>query len=214
MRLFTSLTLLVIASAAQAQVPPASDAPVPKGTYALDKAHASLLFRVNHLGFSSLTGRFTRYDAKLDFDPAQPGGARVDVTIDPRSISTDNAPDGFLDMLANGKDWLDANRYPEMKFVSRSVVVSGETLRVNGELTLRGVTRPLVLEARYNGGYASHPFEPKARIGFSAQGTFKRSDFGISAGVPAAGSTMGVSDDVVVVLEAEFTGPPARVARN
>jgi polyisoprenoid-binding protein YceI len=214
MRLLTSLTLLVIASAAQAQIPPASDAPVPKGAYALDKAHASLIFRVNHLGFSSLTGRFTRYDAKLDFDPAQPGGARVDVTIDPRSISTDNAPDGFIDMLATGKDWLDANRYPEMKFVSRSVVVSGKTLRVNGELTLRGVTRPLVLEARYNGGYASHPFEPNARIGFSAQGTFKRSDFGISAGVPAAGSTMGVSDDVMVVLEAEFTGPPARVAKN
>ncbi len=214
MRLITTLTLLVIASAAHAQAPEPSEAPVPKGRYSLDKAHASLIFRVSHLGFSTYTGRFTRYDATLDFDPAQPAGSHVEVTIDPRSIHADNAPDGFLDTLATSKDWLDAPRFPEMKFVSKSVVVNGETLRVNGELTLRGVTRPLVLEARYNGGYASHPFEPQARIGFSAQGTFKRSDFGVVYGVPVAGSTFGVGDEVQVVLEAEFSGPPAKVAKN
>jgi len=74
------------------------------------------------------------------------------------------------------------------------------------------VTRPLALEARYNGGYASHPYEPHARVGFSAQGKFKRSDFGVSYGIPAPGSIMGVSDEVQVTLESEFTGPPPRVA--
>ena len=88
------------------------------------------------------------------------------------------------------------------------------TFRVNGELTLRGITRPIVLAARYNGGYASHPYEPNARVGFSAQGTFKRSDFGISYGVPAPGTTFGVGDEVAVTLESEFSGPPVRVANR
>ena len=86
--------------------------------------------------------------------------------------------------------------------------------RVNGELTLHGITKPLVLEARYNGGYAGHPFDPHARVGFSAQGTFKRSEFGVSYGIPAPGTRFGVSDEVAVTLESEFTGPPLRVAQR
>ena len=215
MRKFATLALLVAATAARAQIPAPSTEPIPKGSYALDKSHASLLFRVDHLGFSTFTGRFTRYDAQLDFDPARPSTARVNVTIDPRSIASDNAPDGFLETLATGKDWLDANEFPEMKFVSRRVeVVSGKDLLVHGELTVRGVTRPLVLTARFNGGYAGHPFDPAARVGFSAQGSFKRSEFGVASGIPAPGTTLGVSDQVKVVLEAEFTGPPLRIARG
>lgn len=215
MRRIIALTLLSLAATAQAQLPPPSSEPIPNGRYTLDKPHASLLFRVNHLGFSSFTGRFTRYDAQLDFDPKNPGTARVDVTIDPRSITTDSAPEGFLEMLATGKEWLDANEFPEMKFTSRRVeVVSPEILRVHGDLTLRGISKPLVLEARFNGGYASHPFEPAARIGFSAEGTFKRSDYGVAQGLPAGGSHFGIGDEVTVMLEAEFSGPPAKVARN
>lgn len=215
MRFITALALLATASVTQAQIPPPSSEPIPKGSYSLDKAHASLLFRVDHLGFSTFTGRFTAYDAKLNFDPSQPATSSVNVTIDPRSISTDNAPDGFLNTLATGKDWLDAGQFPEMKFVSRSVeVVSDKNLRVHGDLTLHGVTKPIVLEARFNGGYAGHPFDPAARIGFSAQGSFRRSDFGVAFGVPAAGSTFGVSDQVKVILEAEFTGPPLKVAQR
>jgi polyisoprenoid-binding protein YceI len=214
MRLIAALALLATATA-QAQMPPPSREPLPKGTYTLDKPHASLIFRVDHLGFSAFTGRFTRYDARLEFDPDRISASTVAVTIDPRSIATDNAPDGFLDTLATGKDWLDATQFPEMKFVSRSVeVVSSTDLRVHGDLTLRGVTRPIVLAARFNGGYAGHPFDPAARIGFSAQGSFKRSDFGIAAGIPEPGATFGVSDKVKVILEAEFTGPPLKVARQ
>lgn len=215
MRLFCTLALLTLAAAARAQVPPPSTEPIPKGAYTLDKAHSSLLFRVDHLGFSHFTGRFTRFEAKLDFDPQKPGAARVEVSIDPRSISSDNAPEGFLDTLATSKDWLDAGEYPQMKFVSRDVeVVSPTDLRVHGDLTVRGVTRPIVLAARFNGGYAGHPFDPAARIGFSAEGSFKRSDFGVAYGVPAAGSHFGVGDEVQVILEAEFTGPPRKVARR
>jgi polyisoprenoid-binding protein YceI len=205
---------LATGAAVADEVPAASTAPVPAGAYTVDKAHTSLIFRVSHLGFSTYTGRFTRLDAALQFDPADIASSRVSVSIDPRSIEADNAPSGFMQELA-GKAWLDAERFPEMSFRTNSVEVTGPgTFRVNGELTLHGVTRPLVLEARYNGGYAGHTYEPKARVGFSAQGRFKRSDFGVSYGVPTPGSTFGVGDDVTVTLESEFSGPPLRVANR
>jgi polyisoprenoid-binding protein YceI len=182
--------------------------PIPKGTYEIDKVHTSLVFRVDHLGFSVYTGRFTGIDAKLEFDPTRIASARVNVTIDPRSIQADNAPSGFLESLA-GNDWLDATRFPAMTFRSKSVVLTGaNTFRIHGDLTLHGVTKTITLDANYNGGYASHPIEPRARIGFSARGSFKRSDFGVSYGIPAPGTTMGVGDEVQVILETEFSGPP------
>ena len=215
---FAALTVITQAMLSQTALAGSVDgpsaAPVPAGAYTVDKAHTSLIFRVSHLGFSTYTGRFTRLDANLQFDPANIANSRVNVRIDPRSIEADNTPSGFLQSLA-GKDWLDADRFPEMNFRTRSVEVTGPgTFRVNGELTLHGITKPLVLEARYNGGYAGHPFDPHARVGFSAQGRFKRSEFGVSYGIPAPGTTFGVSDEVAVTLESEFTGPPLRVAQR
>lgn len=214
MRRLATLAALALATCAPFAAALDQQAPaVPKGHYEIDRSHTSLLFRVSHLGFSTYTGRFTRVDAKLDFDPARIAASRVNVTIDPGSIHADNVPSSFLDSLA-GKDWLDAAKFPTMSFRSNSVEVTGtQTFRIHGDLTLHGVTRPIVLDARYNGGYASHPMEPRARIGFSAQGSFKRSDFGVSTGIPAPGTTMGVGDEVQVVLETEFTGPPLAAAR-
>lgn len=206
--LFAAMTLVACATTAgsverDAQAP----APVPKGSYTIDKAHTSLIFRVSHLGFSTYTGRFTGVDATLRFDPANLSASRVEVRIDPRSIEADNAPSGFLQTLA-GSQWLDADRFPDLTFRSQRVVATGaDTFRIHGQLTLHGVTRPLVLDAKYNGGYASHPYEPNARAGFSAQGSFKRSEFGVNYGLPAPGTDFGVGDLVSVTLETEFTGP-------
>jgi len=210
-------TFATLALAAYAPLATALDqnapAAVPKGAYQIDKLHTSLVFRVSHLGFSTYTGRFTSIDAKLDFDPARLAASRVDVNIDPRSIQADNAPSGFLDSLA-GKDWLDAEKFPAMSFRSTSVEVTGKnSFRLHGDLTVHGVTKPLVLDASYNGGYASHPMEPRARIGFSARGSFKRSDFGVSYGIPAPGTTFGIGDEVQVVLETEFSGPPPSTSK-
>jgi polyisoprenoid-binding protein YceI len=192
----------------------AADAPaVPAGTYTLDKSHASLIFKVNHLGFSNYTARFKRFDATLQFDPANLGAAKLTATVDAKSLETDFPDPAKLDFNAQlqGKDWLDTAQFPEMKFQSTKVEVTGKnTMKVNGELTLHGVTRPVVLDATYNGGYAGHPMDPHARIGFSAHGSLKRSQFGISAGIPAPGTTMGVGDDVQVILETEFSGPPLK----
>ena len=209
---FAALTVITQAMLSQTALAGSVDgpsaAPVPAGAYTVDKAHTSLIFRVSHLGFSTYTGRFTRVDAQLQFNPDDIGASRVTVNIDPRSIEADNAPSGFIQALA-GKDWLDADRFNELSFRSTGVEVTGpQTFRISGQLTLHGVTRSIALEARYNGGYAGHPYEPKARVGFSAQGSFKRSDFGVNYGVPAPGTTFGVGDTVNVVLETEFSGPP------
>lgn len=188
-------------------VPAASTDPVPAGSYELDKAHASLIFRVNHVGFSNYTGRFSRFDAKLQFDPAHPERSSVTVAIDPASIQVESPPEGFLDSLRSAQ-WLDVAKFPALAFRSTKVTRTGaKGLRIEGELDLHGVKKPMTLEATYNGGYAGHPMDPHARIGFSAHGTLKRSQFGVAYGIPAPGTTMGVGDDVEVIVEAEFSGP-------
>lgn len=192
-----------------AGAPPAAAA-VPAGAYTLDRAHASLIFRVNHMGFSSYTARFRRFDAKLQFDPANPAASSVTATIDPRSIETDFPDPATLDFnaqLQNGQ-WLDTAKFPQMTFRSTRVDVTRPgALRIAGELELHGIKRPVTLEATYNGGYAGQPMDPHARIGFSARGSLRRSQFGIAFGVPPPGTTMGVGDDVEVIIEAEFNGP-------
>ena len=193
------------------EVPTASTAAVPAGSYTLDKQHASLIFRVNHLGFSNYTARFKRFDAQLKFDPENLAASKVVVTVDANSLETDFPNPALLDFNATlkGEEWLNVAKFPEIVFESREIVVTAQkTMRVNGDLTLHGAKRPITLEITFNGGYAGHPLDPNARIGFSAHGTLKRSEFGITYGIPAPGTTMGVSDDVNIVIEVEFTGPP------
>ncbi len=116
----TATPAVAVEQDAPKDVPAPSTAPVPKGAYVIDKSHTSLLFRVSHLGFSTYTGRFTRVDAELQFNPDNIAASRVNVNIDPRSIEADNAPSGFLQALA-GNQWLDADRFPELTFRSQSV---------------------------------------------------------------------------------------------
>ncbi len=128
--------------------------------------------------------------------------------VDPKSLDVENPPAGFLNELI-GKDWLDTAQFPDLNYQSTSVEVTAPNqMKITGDLTLHGVTKPVVLDATLNGGYAGHPMDPHARIGFSAHGTFKRSEFGMGYGVPAPGTTMGVGDEVKVQVETEFSGPP------
>ncbi|MET0497700.1 MAG: YceI family protein [Steroidobacteraceae bacterium] len=192
-------------------VPAASAAPVPAGSYTLDQSHASLLFRVNHLGFSNFTARFKRFEAQLQFDPNNLSASTLTATVDAKTLETDYPDPATLDFNAElqNDQWLDTARFPQITFRSVRIETTGkQAMRIDGELTLRGVTHPVTLDATYNGGYAGHPMDPHARIGFSAHGSFNRSDFGIAYGIPAPGTTMGVSDRVDVIIECEFTGPP------
>lgn len=192
--------------AAEAMAPTAFN--VPAGDYALDKAHAHLSFRVDHLGFSNYTAQFKRFDAQLKFDPENLAASSVTATIDPRSLDLPTPPAGFVDTLL-GAQWLDAKQFPQMTFRSTRVErIAANKARVTGDFTLHGVTQPVTFDATFNGGYAGHPMDPNARIGFSARGALNRSAFGIAFGIPEPGSKMGVSDAVEFLIEAEFTGPP------
>lgn len=202
---------LLLATAALAQQP--STAPVPAGDYQLDRAHASVIFKVDHLGFSMYTARFTDFDAELYFDPKDLEASKLQAEVNARSLETDFPTPEQLDFNAmlQGEDWLAAEQHPQIRFVSKEVETVGENqVQVTGDFTLRGVTRPLTLDVRYNGGYAGHEMDPNARVGFSATGTLKRADYGMDFGLPPEGSTMGVGNEVQIIIEAEFSGPPLK----
>jgi polyisoprenoid-binding protein YceI len=114
---------------------------VPGTTCSLDKAHASLIFRVSHLAFSNWTGRFASFDAKLMLDSKNPANSHVEATIDPNSLASDNPPPGFLDML-HGAEWLNAGAFPQITFQSTKIVMTAPNKAdVTGDLTLHGVTK-------------------------------------------------------------------------
>jgi polyisoprenoid-binding protein YceI len=194
--------------AAEPAAPPAMPPMAPAGQYQIDKSHASLLMRVSHLGFSTYTTRFSRFDAQLTFDPNNIPASKVLATIDASSFEMDAAPQMCFDIM-KGPQMLDTAKFPQIVFKSERIRMTGaKSMEISGTLTLHGVTRPSVLAATFNGGYAGVPnMDPHARIGFSAHGSFKRSDFGMTFGIPAPGTTMGVGDLIDYSIEAEFTGP-------
>ena len=165
------------------------------GDYALDPDHAYLLFRVEHLGLSTVVGRFDDVDATLDFDPADMASMRLDGVVDVASIDLDNAD---LERRLQGGDWLDAAAHPEARFTTTAVEADGNgALRVTGDFTLRGVTRPLVLEGRFVGG-ADNVLTGRYTLGFEASGALSRSDYGIDS----LGALVG--DAVELEIHAEF----------
>lgn len=197
-----------MSGAAESAAPPAVPTSPPAGQYQLDKSHASLQLRVSHLGFSTYTTRFSRFDAHLTFDPSNIPASSVETIIDAASLEMDAAPAACLDIV-KGPQFLDVARFSKIVFRSQRVRMTGaKSFEITGTLELHGLTRPLVLIGAYNGGYPGMPtMDPHARVGFSAHGAFKRSDFGMGYGVPAPGTTMGVGDLIDVSIEAEFSGP-------
>ena len=191
----------------------ADSAAPPAGAYKLDPAHASLVLRASHMGLSTYTTRFSRFDSQLTFDPRNIPASKMVTTIDASSFQMDAAPQMCLDIM-KGPQMLDTAKFPQILYKSERVRMTGpKSMEISGTLTLHGVTRPVVLAAVYNAGYSGIPgMEPQARVGFSAHGSFKRSDFGIAYGVPAPGTTVGVGDLIDFSIEAEFTGPPLAAA--
>lgn len=193
----------------------AQDLPDPvAGQYRLEREHSRVLFKVNHLGFSTYIAPFTGVEATLDFDPENPEAMKVQATIQAGSVET-LYPDPEFDFngVITGPDLLDAAQFPTITFTSTAIERTGETTaKVTGDLTLHGVTRPVTLSVTYNGGWGHMPMDPAgARIGFSATGSLNRSDFGMGYGLPAPGTTMGVWDEVKIEIEAEFTSQEAAV---
>jgi len=188
--------------------PATTDAPA--GAYRLDKSHASLVFKIDHIGYSAYTGAFDDFDATLGFDPLRPETMNITATIDVGSLDIPAPPMGFLDELKSAA-WLNAVNFPSMSFRSTKVSrTAPNAARVEGMLDFRGVAAPVAFDAVFNGGYAGFPpYDPNARIGFSAKGSLKRSIFGVLIGIPTPEAPVGVGDEVAFEIEAEFTGPPS-----
>ncbi len=194
------VALCLAAPAARAQL--ATD--VPAGTYKIDPTHASLTWKVLHLGLANYTARFTKIDATLVFDPATPEAAKLTATVDPTSIKTDYpnlAKVDFDKELVESAKFFNANVAKSITFTSTAVKMTGpKTADVTGDLTFLGVTKPVTLKVTFNAGLKEHPFAKKPAIGFSGTATVKRSDFGMGHLIPV------VADDVNLLLEVEFFG--------
>ncbi|MEO8244897.1 MAG: YceI family protein [bacterium] len=190
----------------------AAESTAPAGTYHIDPTETHILYKINHLGFSSSIALFTRFTGELHFDPLNPEAMTLAASVDLTSLET-NYPDPKTDFNAiiTGPDLLDAKQFPTMTFDSTKVALTGPfSAEVTGDLTLHGVTRPLTLQVTFNGGYAPNDMDPGgARIGFSAIGSLMRSEFGVDMGIPEPGTTMGIGDKVDIIIEAEFLNPDA-----
>ena len=174
---------------------------VTAGAYAADAGHTMVVWEVDHLGFSKYTGIFGDVTGTLVIDPKNPAAAKVDVTIPVSKVTTANA--GLTShLLRAGKDGGKADFFgaapADAKFVSTSVVLDddGDEAKVTGNLTLNGVTKPVTLDVDFHG--AGVGMNKKETIGFQAETTIKRSDFGINMGIPY------VSDAVELEIHAAF----------
>jgi len=180
-----------------------AESTVSAGHYRMDPHHWSVTFDVEHLGYARFVMRFDRATAQLDWREGGLERASVEATLDAASVDT-NVP--ALDKLVKGKDMLDAARYPLIRFVSTRFTRTGDARgTLSGDLTIRGVTRPVVLDVTFNGA-APNPLTKQPTLGFSARGRFSRAQFGLSSWYPAVG------DDVAVRIEAEFARQPATPA--
>lgn len=165
------------------------------GRYLLDPDHAKITWSISHLGFSTYYGAFSDVSGEASLDPKDPAKSTLSVRIGMGSVGTLNA---HLDEHLKKPEFLDVEAFPEARFVARAVEPTGPTTaRVIGDLTLKGVTKPVSFDATFNQAGA-HPVDKKYTVGFDGRAVIKRSDFGVSAYLPVLG------DEVALRLEGEF----------
>ncbi|GAA2756546.1 YceI family protein [Actinopolymorpha rutila] len=173
--------------------------PVP-GTYAIDVMHSSVAFEVKHLGFSKVRGRFTDFEGTIAV-AEEPQHSSVEVTIQADSVDTAQAQ---RDAHLRSTDFFGVEDHPTFTFSSTGVEFGDESLQVHGDLTIHGKTRPVVLDAEFDGacpdpmGDASRP-----RIGFSAATTIDRYEFGITFNQPLETGALLLSKLIRVELDVQ-----------
>lgn len=171
----------------------------PAGAYKTDPSHSSFNWSFNHSGLSRYTARFTRVNAHLDWDQEKPDASVLSVEIDPMSVRTDYPwPEvlNFDDKIGGDEAFLAGK---PITFVSKTIRVSGEKSGiVEGLLTFRGQTHPATLNVIFNGSLAKHPIMGVPKIGFSATGSIRRSEWGLDFGIPE------LSDEVDLVIETQM----------
>jgi polyisoprenoid-binding protein YceI len=158
-------------------------------TYKLDPSHTMVLFSWNHFGYSNPTANFGLGEGTLVFDEQHPAQSSVEVTLPLADLDTHVAA---LDEHLKKPDFLDAGKYPVVTFKSTKVQpLGGHKFKVTGDLTVHGVTKPVVLAATLN-KIGPHPMSKAQSIGFDATASIKRSDFGVGAYVPNVGDALTI----------------------
>jgi polyisoprenoid-binding protein YceI len=189
--------------------PVAIDAP--SGEYALDPTHSSIVVRANHFGLSHYTLRLTGLSGQLNFNAEDPAKSTVTASVASDSVQTEYVGQRDFDEELENSQWLDAAQHPSLTFTSTAIELTGSnTGRMTGDLSIRGITHPATFDVTFNQGYRQHPMGfPMALLGFSARGTIKRSDYGMTVLLPLATGGAGVSDEIEIQIETEFTQPAA-----
>ena len=167
---------------------------VTAGTYQTDPLHSLVGYRVNHLGFNDYFGVFGDVTGTLTIDPANLNAAKVDVTIPLSGLSNASAK---LTEHMNGKDFFDSAQFPSVRFVSTKVTAEGRSALIEGDLTIRGITKSVILDAEFTGA-GTNTYNKMDTAGFEATTAIKRSDFGMGYGVPF------VSDEVRLGITVAF----------
>lgn len=165
------------------------------GEYVLDKNHSTLLFKINHLGFSTFVGRFNRIDASLNINPEDLSSAHLEAVIDMASVDVNNSD---FEATLRSRFWFDTAQYPQAYFKTQAVTLIDENhARFSGVLRFMGEEQKIDLEVTLVGS-GFNLLTQKYTLGFEAKTHFKRSDFGVDQYIPAVG------DDVYLEVHAEF----------
>jgi polyisoprenoid-binding protein YceI len=195
-RLATALSFVALVSAA---------APSFATTYTIDPQHSQAGFSIRHMMLSNVRGAFSKVSGTIEYDPAKPDASKVEATIDMNSVDTHDAD---RDKHLKTPDFFDTAKYPTMTFKSTKVVAEGKTgLKVTGDLTLHGVTKPVVLEVE---GPTAELKDPKgSKRGASATTKIHRKDFGITYNKNLDNGGVALGEDVDVTLDVEMKAPAA-----
>jgi len=173
---------------------------MPSGKYSVDLTHASVVWKVNHLGFSTYVGRFNNFTADIDLNTEDFTKSSVAVDIKVNSIDTayPNPEREDFDKTLSEK-WLKSADAPSIMFKSTEVSnLDGKSFTIKGEMSMAGQTHPVTLDAVINGSTPKHPFVKKPLVGFSATTTLDRTTWGVSKFAPSVGA------EVSVEIQGEF----------
>ena len=165
----------------------------------IDQAHSSIGFEVKHMMVSKVKGQFTNYSADVEVDDlADLSSAKIDISIDTTSITTNNDD---RDNHLKSAEFFDIEQFPDIKFKSTSITKDGDDYKVSGDLTIKGVTKPVVFDVEY-GGKGTNPWGVEV-YGFEAETKIDREEFGLTwnAALETGGVLVGKEIKIIVELE-------------
>lgn len=175
---------------------------VSSATYTVDPAHSTVDFRVRHLMIANIRGEFSGVAGTVVFDPRNPANSQIEAEIDTATINT---RDSKRDEHLKAAEFLDVQKYPKIKFVSKEIEPAGKDhWKVEGDLTIHGITRNVTFDAEGPTPEAKDPWG-NIKIGATLTGKFNRADFGLIWNVPLESGGVLISDEVTIHLDIELT---------